>query len=311
MRYALAFHPRHGPLQDARPLAAIAFLGAFIVAALSFSSPLVLAGAGAAVALTGVLAGARPALRVALRYGVALGIVIVAVNALVNHRGETILLRGWELPLLGPTAITLESIAAGSVIALRIIIVVAAFAVYSVCVDPDRVLAWLRPVARRSALTATLVARSVPLAASDLSRLRAAAKLRGPAAAPANRTALARRLVAGALDRSVDAAATLELRGYASGARAAAAAQRSRHDAAFLTTGLFVVALCAAARLTGVGGFEPFPTVTLDTGAATLALAAALPALAAVPFGLGALRSRPRVRRGPRRAAAAAGGAGG
>ena len=42
-------------------------------------------------------------------------------------------------------------------------IVMIAFAVYSACVDPDRVLRALRPLAARSALTATLVSRLVPV----------------------------------------------------------------------------------------------------------------------------------------------------
>ena len=183
--------------------------------------------------------------------------------------------------MLGALDVTLESIAAGGVIALRILVVVMAFAVYSACVDPDRVLRLLRPVAGRSALTATLIARLVPLAAADHARLREAAALRGPGAAPAGRAALARRLVAGSLDRAVDVAATLELRGYALGRRAPRrAARRSRHDRRFLAAGLAVAALGVAARLAGAGGFEAYPTLAVDADAATLAVAAALPLLA-------------------------------
>ena len=83
---------------------------------------------------------------------------------------------------------------------------------------PTGCCALLRPLARRSALTATLITRLVPLAAADHARLREAAALRGPAAAAVGRAAIARRLVAGSLDRAVDVAATLELRGYARGA---------------------------------------------------------------------------------------------
>ena len=80
----------------------------------------------------------------------------------------------------------------------------------------------LRPLARRSALTATLIARLGPLAAADHARVREAAALRGPAAAPVGRASMVSRLVAGSLDRAVDAAAALELRGYAGMRRARA-----------------------------------------------------------------------------------------
>jgi hypothetical protein len=52
----------------------------------------------------------------------------------------------------------------------------------------------------------------------------------------------------------------------------------------FAVCGLAVAGGAIAARAAGVGGFEAYPTASLDTDAATLALAAALPLLAAVPF---------------------------
>jgi energy-coupling factor transport system permease protein len=164
-------------------------------------------------------------------------------------------------------------------------VVLGAFAVHSVCVDPDQVLRLLRPLARRSALTTTLIARLVPLAAADHLRLSEAAALRGPDAAPVGRAALARRLVAGSLDRAVDVAATLELRGYARGAPASArGARRSRHDVRFLASGLAIALVGLAARALGVGGFDPYPVIEIDADASTLLLAAAIPVAAGLPF---------------------------
>lgn len=295
MRTALAYRPRHAPLQGASPLAAIVFLGSFATVAFAFSNPIVLAGAGAGIVVAGLAAGARPALAFAARYGLFLGLAIVLVNVLVTDRGETVLVRGWELPWLGQVNVTLESLAAGATLALRILVVVAAFAVYSACVDPDRTLRLLRPLARRSALTATLVSRAVPLAAADLGRLREAGRLRGPGAAPATRAVLARRLLVGALDRSVDAAATLELRGFSSPVRPVAAPmRRSRNDRAFLLSGIATLVIAAAARLAGFGDFDPYPAIVLDTDPVTIALALTLPALAGLPFAFSAVRSRRR-----------------
>ena len=123
----------------------------------------------------------------ALRLGLALLVLITVVNALVTDRGSTILVRLGDFPILGRVDITAEAIAAGAIIGLRALAAMVAAAVYSACVDPDRVLRLLRPIAGRSALTATLISRLVPLAAADHVRLREAAALRGPAAAPAGR----------------------------------------------------------------------------------------------------------------------------
>jgi energy-coupling factor transport system permease protein len=281
MRSPLAYVPRRTPLGDAGALAASAYLGAFAVVAFTYSNPIVLAGAGAGVVVAGVAAGAGRALRTSARWGLTLGIFIVAVNGLTSQRGDAVLVHGLWLPLLGNTDVSAEALVEGGVLALRIAVVVMAFAVHSACVDPDRVMRLLRPLARRSALTATLVARLVPLAAADYVRLGEAAALRGPAAAPVGRAALARRLVAGSLDRAVDVAATLELRGYARGAPGSARGRRrSRHDPRFLVAGAAIAAVAVA----GVGGFDAYPAIEVDAGATTLILSAAIPAVAALPF---------------------------
>ena len=204
----------------------IAYLGGLAAVGFIYSSPLVLLAAIVATAMAGFAAGAGRAVRASLRLALPLLLFMVAVNVLVSHRGDTVLIRGWDMPVLGNTDVTLESLAAGGAIGLRVVAVVLAFAVYSACVDPDRVLRLLRPVARRSAMTAGLVTRMVPLAAADGARLREAAALRGPGAVPVGRAAMARRLVEGSLDRAVDVAATLELRGH-SLPRAAAHAARA------------------------------------------------------------------------------------
>jgi energy-coupling factor transport system permease protein len=286
MRTAFAYTPRPGRLQAAAAPAALAYLGSFVLVAFVFSNPIVLAGAGAGVAAAGLAARAGRALALAVRWGLGLGVVVVVVNGLVTHRGETVLIRGFDVPVLGTLDVTLESLAAGGVLALRILVVMMAFAVYSACVDPDRVLRLVRPVAGRSALTATLIARLVPVAAADHARLRDAAQLRGPGAAPAGRAALARRLVAGSLDRAVDVAATLELRGYARDRDRprGGPGPRSLYDGRFLAAALAIAAAAVGGRIAGVGGFELYPTLAVDADFATVALAAALPVVAVLPF---------------------------
>jgi energy-coupling factor transport system permease protein len=308
MRSPFAYTPRPGPLQAASPGAAVAYLGALVAVAFLYSSPLLLAAAGVAAALAGCLAGAGGAVRSALRMGLTLALLIVAVNALVVSRGETVLLRLGEWPLLGRVDVTAEALAAGAVIGLRAAVAMVGFAVYSACVDPDRVLRALRPLAGRSALTAALVSRLVPVAAADASRLRDAGRLRGPAAAPLGRAALVRRLTSGSLDRAVDVAATLELRGYSLArpdtARGGVLGRsdrvthkkvrsphlppcvlaplglvrarrfRSRYDGRFYAIGAAVLVAAIVGKVVGVDGFQAYPTVEIGVDSATVVLAA-------------------------------------
>jgi energy-coupling factor transport system permease protein len=307
MRSPFAYTPRSGPLQAASPGAAVAYLGALAAVAFLYSSPLILLATGVAVALAGCLAGAGSAVRAAIRLGLAIALPIVLVNALVVNRGETVLARLGDWPLFGQVDVTAEALADGAVFGLRALVVMIAFAVYSACVDPDRALRALRPFARRSALTATLVSRLVPVAAADAARLRDASRLRGPGAAEVGRAPLARRLLAGSLDRAVDVAATLELRGYSLEPRrdlrfrahnremhdSSPSRRPSRHDRRFYLVGAVVLGAAIVAELLGADDFHAYPTIQLGLGSATVALSVLL-----VLSGLAPLRHTPK-RRAP------------
>jgi energy-coupling factor transport system permease protein len=290
MRSPLAYRPSNGALQSASAAAALVYLAGFVVAAFLYSSPIVLAAAGAGAVLAGLVAGARRAVVASLRLGLVLALTIVLVNGLVTDRGETVLARLGHWPVLGQVNVTAEALAAGAVIGLRVLVAMVALGVYSACVDPDKVLRLLRPLAARSALTATLISRMVPLAAADAGRLREASLLRGPGAAPLGRAALVRRLLAGSLDRAVDVAATLELRGYGLGAgRAERRRTPSRFDRRFLLCGAVVLMVCVAAKAAGADQFRSYPTVAVGAGPWLPAVCAVL-----VLAGLAPLRRRRR-----------------
>lgn len=288
MRSPFAYTPRRGPLQAASPAAAVTYLGALVAVAFLYESPLVLAAVGVAAALAGVLARVRRAVVAATKLGLLIALPIVVVNAIVVNRGETVLLRLGEWPLFDRVDVTAESIADGAIFGLRAVVVMIAFGVYSACVDPDRVLRALRPLAGRSALTAALISRLVPVAAADAARLRDARELRGPAAAPVGRAPLLRRLMMGSLDRAVDVAATLELRGYAltapdaargGGSRSAQGPAlvrgrfKSRYDARFYAVGAVVLIAAIAGEIAGADQFSAYPTISVGLGPTTRAVA--------------------------------------
>jgi energy-coupling factor transporter transmembrane protein EcfT len=281
---ALAYSPGRSPLHRASLGAALAFIGSLLLVAFAYQNPLVLLADGAAVVLAGLAAGVRPAVVAALRLAAPLVVVMVIVNALVYYRGDTVLIRGWEVPVLGQTGVTLESLAGGASVGLTVAVAVLIFAIYSSCIDPDRVLRALRPLARRSALTAALVVRMVPVATADAARIREAAALRGPAAEPVGRAALARRLVEGSLDRTIDVASTLELRGHSLGIRPIPRRERTAPAGLLVVAAVGITAAAIAGLLAGSGGFQWYPSIEVALDVQTLALCAVVPPLALLPF---------------------------
>ena len=120
----------------------------------------------------------------------------------------------------------------GGLTGLRVVVIVVALGLLSAAVDPDELLRVFRRVSYRSALTASLANRLVPVLARDATRMSDAARCRPR---PPGRLAVVRAALAGALDRSVDVAAALEVRGYALGGRPPRRRRPwSRHDLRFL-----------------------------------------------------------------------------
>jgi energy-coupling factor transport system permease protein len=104
-------------------------------------------------------------------------------------------------------------------------------------------------------------------------------------AKPAPRSMVARAAVGSALDRAVDVAAALELRGYGSAGRPARVTRTwSRHDLRVATAAALIATTVIAFRIAGVGAFEPYPSPTMTFDPADLALAFALIAGGALPF---------------------------
>jgi energy-coupling factor transport system permease protein len=276
-----SYRRRPTPLHGARAGAAAAFCMAFALVPALCQHPLTLLAAGAGVMVAAALAGVSAQVRRAALIGLPIAIVLALVNPLVSANGNTVIARFGEL--FGHRFdVTLEAVLFGLVAGLRVIVLIAAFGLFNAVVDPDELLRAVRRVSYRSALTASLATRLVPVLVRDATRMNDAARCR---AKPASRNAVARAVLASALDRAVDVAAALELRGYGSARRPARVRRPwSRHDVRVAAAAGMIVALVVVMRAAGVGAFEPYPSPAMSTGPADLALGLALIAAGALPF---------------------------
>jgi energy-coupling factor transport system permease protein len=185
--------------------------------------------------------------------------------------------------VLGHTDITLEATVYGGVLALRAIALILCGALYTAAIDPDEVLRLFRRVSFHSALTATLATRMVPVLLRDSRRVADAQRCR-PGPAP-SRLAVLRAASTGVLDRALDVAAALEVRGYGAARRPPRTRRPySRHDLAFAGAAVAIAAVSVLDRAAGVARFEAYPALHVSAGVGVLVLAGALPALALLPF---------------------------
>jgi len=261
---------------------------ALTAAAVLLYNPLALLALLAAVLAAAVGAGVGRELAGALRTIAFVALPIVLVNVLVSRQGLTVFARLGDLGPFGQGDLTVEALAYGADIALKVSVVILLATLGSLAVDPDELLRGFRRLSFRSALTVSLALRMIPLLAADARRLGEAqrTRLHPPSHRARARVALLAAIVASSLDRAMDVAATLEVRGFASGSRAPRVRRPlSRHDLAFTSSAAAVLVLAITGRLSGALSFDAYPLLAMRAGTGTILLCAALAAAALLPFG--------------------------
>jgi len=278
------YERRASPLHATRAAVASAWCVLLAGVALSFEHPLLLCVLLAAVIAAAAAACVAHRVLLALLVALPFAVVIALINPLVVRDGLTVIARLGTVPVLGQLDITAEASAYGGVLALRALVVIGLFALHSAAVDPDDLLRAFRRVSFRSALTAALATRMVPVLARDARRMHDAQRCL--AGEPAPRRAVVRAVAAGALDRAVDVAATLEVRGYGAARRAPRGGGRpwSRHDLAFAAGAVALAAIGVAVYLGDWERFAAYPSFTAPLDAGVLALAALICLCVLLPF---------------------------
>jgi energy-coupling factor transport system permease protein len=275
------------PLHATRAGVAALWASALSLATLILFHPLVLLALLAGVLCAGVGARVGRLLASSVRTAAIVWLPIVLVNVLVSREGLTVFARLGNLGPFGQGDLTLEAVVYGAVIALKVMLLILITTLASLAVDPDEMLRILRRLSFRSALTASLATRMIPVLAADAQRLAEAQRTRpyGPPRGARGRVALLRAVIGGSLDRAMDVAATLEVRGFATARRAPRVSRPwSRHDFAFLASALAIVGLAVLGRLTGAVSFGAYPEVHAAMGAGVIALCAGLLLAILLPF---------------------------
>lgn len=279
----MIYRRRASALHAARAAAGSAYCLSLAIAALAASDPIVLAAVAVAVLGAGAAAGVGRQLGRAALLALPVLVAVAVINALVTRNGLTVIVRIGDLPVLGHTDITLEATAYGGILGLRALTLILTGVLYTLAVDPDDVMRLMGRVSFRSALTATLATRMVPLLLRDGRRLADAQRCRP--GDPPSRVALMRAGASGMLDRALDVAAALEVRGYGA-ARPPRPGRRpwSRHDLAFALAAVALPALIVYGRASGAAAFAAYPMLRVAAGPPAVALGVAIVAAALVPF---------------------------
>ncbi|HEX3850910.1 MAG TPA: energy-coupling factor transporter transmembrane component T, partial [Polyangiaceae bacterium] len=176
--HALFYKRLTSPLHATRATVAASWASALTATALLTEHPLVLGALALSVVLAGTCAGVGTQMLRSLRTAFIVALPIVVVNVIVSREGLTVFARLGDLGPFGDGNLTVEALVYGAVIALKVAVVMLATTIASLTADPDELLRVLRRVSFRSALTASLATRMIPVLAKDAARLAEAQRTR-------------------------------------------------------------------------------------------------------------------------------------
>lgn len=263
----LAYKEKNNLIHQLHPLTAVAFIGVVFLLALLFSHPVYLLALFGAVSLVIIAAGIVPQWTGYMKFTLSMMVLLMAINALFVRAGSTVLFTGPRLPLVGRMEITLEALAYGAGMGVRLLVIISVFCLYTYGVHPDKVLKLFSRRGSRSVLAITLSTRLFPLITQDFKRITEIQRCRGVKFDTGswwerikNFLPVMSVLLLSCLERALQLAESMYARGYGSGPRTV-----FRHDLWRPRDGIILVILGISlgiglwAFFTGLAAYTYYP----------------------------------------------------
>ncbi|QEK11387.1 energy-coupling factor transporter transmembrane protein EcfT [Crassaminicella thermophila] len=222
----LVYREKDNLIYKLHPITMISFIFVVFILSLVFSHPVYLLGLFFAVAGVIITSGNFSEWKIYLKFTVVMIIVILIVNAIFVHAGSTVLISGPRLPVLGKVQITMEALAFGIGMGIRLLVITSIFCLYTYAVHPDKVMKIFSRWGNKSILIITLATRLFPLMVRDYQRITEVQRCRGVKFDTGkwwnrakNLLPVISVLLLSCLERSFQLAESMYARGYGSGNR--------------------------------------------------------------------------------------------
>jgi len=276
-------------LQSLHPAASITFIAVLLVQAVIFYHPFYLIGILMVALLALWAADGLTAWEGYMKVALWMVVLVMAINPLVNHNGNTVLWQGPCLPLFGRLTITMEAVSYGAAMGVRLLDIVSVFCLFNLIVHPDRFFSLFSTFARKSALVVSLATRLLPVMFAAMQNIREAQQLRGVDFSKGTlreravkNASLFNILLVSSLEDSLQVAEAMHARAFGSGPRSRYRRDVFRpRDGICLAGSIFSLGVSVYSLARGLGTYTFFPELSsLFNGSLSL------PALAAVLGGL-------------------------
>jgi len=182
-----------------------------------------------------------------LKIGFSFMLVIMLINVFFVRAGSTVLYLGPVLPVFGRIRITFEAVCFGTVMGLKLLIIISAFCLFMYVVHPDGILRLLGGRSDKTALALGLSLRLFPLMRADFLRITEVQRCRGVNLyersswkGVSKTIPVIRVLLLSSLERAFQLAESLQARGYGLGKRSSFSSTEWRLRDRFIEIGLLL-----------------------------------------------------------------------
>jgi energy-coupling factor transport system permease protein len=220
----LAYREKNNLIHQLHPVTSLTLVGVAFFLSLVFSHPVYLLGLLLAMGVIIWAAGIFLEWKVYLKFSISMMVIIIVINSLFSRNGTTVLFAGTEIPLLGQFKITLEAIAYGGGMGLKLLVIISIFCFYTYGIHPDKPLKLLSRWGNKSVLVIILTTRLFPLMTQDFKRISEVQQCRGVQLKTGkwvkrvqNYIPIFSVLLVSSLERALKLAESMHTRGFGSG----------------------------------------------------------------------------------------------
>lgn len=222
----LVFREKNNLIHQLHPITSLTFIGVVFVLSLTCSHPIYLLGLLVVTGMVIIAAGHWEEWLVYLKFSLLMIAMLMIINVIFVHIGDTVLFAGPRLPVIGKLNITLEALAYAGGMGMRFLVIISVFCLYTYAIHPDKVLKLFSKWGHKSVLVITLSTRLFPLLVQDYLRITEVQRCRGVKFASGswwerlNKVlSVVSVLLVSCLDRALQLAESMQARGYGSGSR--------------------------------------------------------------------------------------------
>jgi energy-coupling factor transport system permease protein len=261
------------PIHKLNPFCKLAWIGSILILVLTLNNPIFLFLLVLSTLPLVIAARVLKEWLLFMKFALYLCIAIIIINALVSSNGTHVLVEApFRIPIMGSPVITLEAIAYGVAMSLRLLAIVSAFTVLTLTIHPDdMMLAMIKmKLPYKSVLVTSLSTRFIPTLIDDAERITDVQRSRGLELNKgkllqkvSSRASIVIALLSNSLDRATQVAEAMESRAFG------ASRNRTYYKEIGLsfidvTTLVFVLLPCVLGifmSLSGYGQYQYYPTI--------------------------------------------------